>query len=428
MKIIYKVFTLSLLLTLFACKSDDDSTPTDDGPIEPILSDEIVVYEPTQFHNGLALLIENGATTAYLVNKEGERLFTWNFDDNLGNDLELLPDGRVIGMFKAEDPQVTAGGFGGLIKIINPDLSVDWEYEYSSATGIAHHDVELLPNGNVLFMVWELIDTTTAQQSGSETTVDIIPEKIIEIDPSTDQIVWEWRAWDHIIQDVDMALPNYGSIADNPQKIDINYNNNVAGDIMHANSIDYDVQKDVIYMSVNFYNEVWVIDHSTTTAEASGTTGGDYGKGGDLIYRFGNPLAYNNTEGTVLFDKNHFANLLEDGVPGEGNMLIYVNGENAGQSTVYELNLPDTFNLAPNTDNEPQVVWSFTDSDMFFPRLSGAVRLSNGNTLICEGDYGFWEVTPEGDVAWKYEGPVNFWRAYGYDLDFPGLTNLGISF
>ena len=115
-------------------------------------------------------------------------------------------------------------------------------------------------------------------------------------------------------------------------------------------------------------------------------------------------------------------------MPGEGNLLIYVNGESVEQSSVYELDLPDTFDLQPNTDNEPQVVWSFTDPDMYFARLSGAVRLSNGNTLICEGDYGYWEVTPQGEVAWKYESNVNMWRGYGYDLDFEGLDELGISF
>ncbi len=429
MKFIYGTFAIFLSLLVFNCASDSTTTPMDDdGPIDPILSDEIVVYDADKFHNGLALLIENGQPNAYMVNKEGERLFTWTFDRNMGNDLELLPDGRVIGMFKVDSPQITAGGFGGIAAIVNPDMSVDWEFEYSSSDYIAHHDVELLPNGNVLIMVWERIDLVTAQQGGSQSAVDIIPEKLIEVDPSTDQIVWEWRAWDHIIQDVDNNLPNFGVIADNPQRVNINYVNNAAGDIMHANSIDYDADKDVIYMSVNFWNEVWVIDHSTTTAEAAGTTGGNYGKGGDLIYRFGNPLAYNNAQGTTMFNKNHFANLLEGGVPGTGNLLIYVNGESVEQSSVYELELPDTFDLQPNTDNEPQVAWSFTDPDMYFARLSGAVRLSNGNTLICEGDFGYWEVTPQGEVAWKYDATVNMWRGYGYDLDFEGLDDLGISF
>ena len=421
-----QISLILLLFVIFNCSNN--SSITDNETKDPVLSEEIEVYVPNKFQNGLVLLIENGQPNAYLVNKEGECLFNWFFNKNMGNDLELLPDGRVIGMFKVDNPAISAGGVGGIVRIINPDMSIDWEYEYSSSTHIAHHDVELLPNGHVLILTWESINVALAQQSGVQTTTDIIPEKIIEVNPSTDQIVWEWSSWNHIIQDIDSNLPNYGILANNPQLININYANNGSGDIMHANSIDYDVNKDIIYMSVNFYNEVWVIDHSTTTVEATGTTGGNYDKGGDLIYRFGNPLAYNNTQGTPLFDAIHFANLLENGVPGEGNILIYGNGKTAEQSTIYELDIPDNFNLVANTNNEPNVVWSFTDSNLYFPRLGGAVRLSNGNTLICEPDYGYWEVTPNNEVVWKYKGTGNFWRGYFYNLDFTGLNNLGLVF
>ena len=82
----------------------------------------------------------------------------------------------------------------------------------------------------------------------------------------------------------------------------------------------------------------------------------------------------------------------------------------------------------PETDNEPEVVWSFTDSNLYNPKISGAVRLLNGNTLICEGDYGFWEVTNSGDVVWKYNGSAGsaLWRGYAYPLDSPEILSLGL--
>jgi len=263
------------------------------------------------------------------------------------------------------------------------------------------------------------------------TNVDIFPEKLIEVNPSTDQVVWEWRAWDHLVQDTDMNLANFGVISDTPERIDHSYNFGVIdnGDIMHANGIDHDAVNDVIYISVNFYSEIWVIDHSTTTQEAASNSGGDYNKGGDLLYRFGNPEAYQNPNGVRRFYNNHFPNLLEDGELGSGNVLVYVNNtDNMPQSTVFELAMPQPFAMTPNTDNEPAEVWSFTDPDLYHGRISGAVRLSNGNTLICEGDYGYWEVTPSKEVAWKYNGSGNFWRGYGYDLDHTGLPSLGLTF
>ena len=418
------LFALALLFTLFGCNDDD---PVTIPPTPVVLADEVEVYEENLIDNGFVLAIENGGTSSYLVDKTGRRLFEWNFNDNLGNDFELLPDGRVIGIFKSANPPFSFGGFGGIIRIISPDGSLDWEFEYTSDSYIAHHDVELLPNGNVLILVWEKIDTATAQANGVNFNADVYPEKLIEVDPDTDAIVWEWRSWDHIIQDHDNTKANFGSVGDNPQLIDINYNLEANGDFMHANGIDYDAVNDLIYMSVNFFSEVWVIDHSTTTAEAASNSGGNYNKGGDLIYRFGNPEVYDNAAGERLFFKNHFPNLLEDGEPGEGNVLIYVNnGDGVQQSTVYELEMPATFSLLSNTDNEPNVVWSFTDANLYNDRISGAVRLPNGNTLICEGDYGFWEITPNKEIAWKYNGEAGgYWRAYSYPQNFSGFGNLG---
>jgi len=428
MKYLLKISLIISILFFAACSNNNDSNDDDDLPIL-ILTDEVEVFEANLLHNNVVLAIENGGQASYIVDKGGNKLFNWSFDKNLGNDLELLPNGYVIGMFKADNPVFSFGGYGGVIQIIKQNDDIEWEYEYASADYLAHHDVEILPNGNVLFLVWEKIDVATAQAAGVNVTHDIYPEKLVEVNPANNQIVWEWRSWDHIIQDFDNSKLNFGDVANNPQLININYSLVDNGDIMHANGIDHDTMKDVIYISVNFFNEIWVIDHSTTTAEASTGIGGNYNKGGDLLYRFGNPETYNNTQGDVLFDRNHFPNLIEDGKPGEGNMLIFVNGQSTEQSTVFELDMPDNFSLTPNTNNEPAIVWSFTDEDLYSGRLSGATRLSNGNTLICEGDYGYWEVTPLGLIAWKYNGTAGtYWRGYDYNLDDAALGSLGLSF
>ncbi|MGB5385042.1 MAG: hypothetical protein WBN19_14385 [Lutimonas sp.] len=56
------------------------------------------------------------------------------------------------------------------------------------------------------------------------------------------------------------------------------------------------------------------------------------------------------------------------------------------------------------------------------------MRLKNGNTLICEGDFGYWEVTPNGEVAWKYNGlgDTSFWRGYAYAKDSEEIKALGL--
>ena len=425
MKNLNYIIIFALLLLFSNCKNDDDVMMQEE---EIILTDNIEVYNADFVENSLVLAIENGGTKSYLLNKSGNKVKEWTFNDNLGNDLEIMPDGKLLGMFKATNPSITFGGYGGIIKIINLDGTIDWEYTYSTEDYIAHHDAEMLPNGNILFLAWEKVSMIDAQQQGIDTTVDLYPETLIEVNPNTNQIVWKWNSFDHTVQDQHSNLPNFGSVSENPSLLNLNYFMLANGDIMHANGIDYDEQNDIVYMSVNNYSEVWVIDHSTTTLEASSDSGGNYNKGGNLLYRFGNPEAYNSTFGERLFYKNHFPNLLENNVPGEGNVLVFVNGSNTIQSSVYELKMPETLDLLPNVNNEPQLVWSYTDPDLFYGRVCGAVRLQNGNTLICEGDYGFWEVTPSKEIAWKYTGLNNeqFWRCYGYDYNDPEILSQNI--
>ena len=417
-----KLILIISILAFYNCNNDE----TSEESAQPDLTENIEVYEESLIDNSLVLAVENGGNTAYLLNKEGHRVYQWDFDTRLGNDLELLADGRLIGMFKAFGSVINFGGSGGTIKILNSNSGVDWQYTYATNNYIAHHDVELLPNGNILFIAWERVGSLIAQSNGVNTTGDIFPETLVEVNPSTNQIVWKWNSFDHIVQDLNANNLNYGNINENPQLIDINYNSSAnGGNIMHANGLDYDETNDIIYLSVNNYSEIWVIDHSTTTTEAASNSGGNYNKGGDLIYRFGNPEAYNNV-GNRLFYNNHFPNLIEKNVPGKNNMLVFVNKDNgAEQSAVYELDLPESFNLLPNTNNEPNIVWEFTDPTMYSRIISGAVRLRNGNTLICEGSYGFWEITQDGVIAWKYNSQnTNIWRGYNYYSDDTAITLL----
>ena len=142
-----------IFISLLNC-SDDNEIPEEIIPPEPVID------------NSYVLAVKNGGTESFLFDKNGVEVFKWTFDLNLGNDLELLPDGKLIGMFKTATPSFSFGGYGGIVKILNLDGSTNWEYEYVSENYIAHHDVELLPNGNVLFLAWEKITAAAAKQAG----------------------------------------------------------------------------------------------------------------------------------------------------------------------------------------------------------------------------------------------------------------------
>lgn len=419
---------LSFLLIYSSCQKISEVTfPTE--PNEEVIDfpeiEGLEVFDPAKVDDNYILVNDASTNRVYLMDKTTEIIHEWNLNgQRLGNNAFLLPNGKLLAMLEAQNPEITLGGFGGVISILDKDGNAEWTYEYSNEDHVAHHEAIQIPNGNILFLSWEKKSAEEASAIGFSAGTQIIYDAVLEIDPTTNEIIWSWHLWDHLIQDFDESKQNFGNVSENPQRIDVNNlevpNND--GDISHVNGLVYDAEKDIIYLSANFYSEIWVIDHSTTTEEAQSNLGGNFNKGGELLYRFGNPDAYKNEQGLRRFDRNHHPNLLSG--TKMGNMLIFANGFSKEQSEVYEFDISQLKPLTPNTDNEPTVVWNFTDTNLYSGRVSGVDLLSNGNRLITEGDFGFWEVTEDGEVVWKFETPGFFWRAYHYDKNSPGVLLL----
>ncbi|APQ17937.1 aryl-sulfate sulfotransferase [Maribacter hydrothermalis] len=431
---------LYLLCIIFAsCSSDNNSieiSEEEEIDNEEIIEEEIPIdsaqtstgelgtvtfYNKALVEDHYILVNDAAANSVYLMDKNADLIYQWPLGDRIiGNDVLLLNDGTLLASLESDNPDFQFGGQGGIIQIIDKNGEALWNFDYSNSEHRSHHDVELLTNGNILAIAWEKMTAEEAIANGYKLDTPIYPESIIEVNPTTNEIVWEWHSKDHLIQNFDETKLNYGSVEDNPQLIDLNYVETTTGNIMHANGISYDEVNDLIYLSVNYFSEVWVIDHSTTSLEAVSHSGGNFNRGGDLIYRFGNPTTLNDNTTERLFINNHYPNLFEP-----GKMLIYTNGGELEQSTVYELKLPAALNQKSiPAITQPDILWSFTDPELFAPKVSGAVRLPNGNTLITEGDFGLWEVTQESEVVWKFSAPGFFWRAYHYAKDDPAILAL----
>ncbi|MBK9404677.1 MAG: aryl-sulfate sulfotransferase [Ignavibacteria bacterium] len=124
---------------------------------------------------------------------------------------------------------------------------------------------------------WEVKTSAQAIAAGLNHSASIWPDHIIEVQPSGTTggtIVWKWHAWDHLIQDYDPTKANYGVVANHPELLDINVSSTASGDWMHVNGISYNADLDQIVFSSHNLDEFYVIDHSTTTAEAASHTGG----------------------------------------------------------------------------------------------------------------------------------------------------------
>jgi hypothetical protein len=356
------------------------------------------------------------------------------------------------------NPNFMQGGAAGLIRQYDWDGNLLWEFEYSDDTVRLHHDVEPLPDGNVLAIAWEYRTTAQSIQAGRDPGTlpqdELWPEHIIELQPDGlggADIVWEWHVWDHLIQDFDPARDNYGVVAEHPELVDINYFESTHPDWLHFNSIDYDPDLDQICLSSRTFGEFWIIDHGTTTEEAAGHTGGNCGMGGDILYRWGNPEAYDAGDQTDrVFWSPHDPHWILPGLPGEGTMLVFNNGRfrpGGNYSTVEEVvTTVDGSGCYPQPP--PGTPHGPATSTIIYPEVpdfgfysggrSGSQRLPNGHTLICQANTSYlFEIDGNETFYWEYIIPVNddgpmyqYWtsidptptfRTHRYAFDYPAF-------
>ena len=420
----------------------------------------LTVNEPGAF-GGYTLFTGRQSSLAYLIDNSGR--IVHRSEQSIGANIRLLENGNLMGITR------------GAVYAIDPADQVVWSYRHPERI---HHDFVPLPNGNVLLLLQETKTRAQAIAAGANPAflspnglqIDTIVE-VRPIYPDAAAVVWKWSVWDHLVQDYDSAKANFGRVAEHPELVDLNYNlRQLAGTErelqskwLHANGLDYHPELDQILISARNMSEIWVIDHSTTTEEAAGHSGGNSGRGGDLLYRWGNPQAY---RAGAYADQQlfwqHNSHWIPPGLPGAGNILIFNNGaefegRRPGYSSVVEITPPiDGYGYARNEGaggryGPAQPAWTYkaaAPGDFFSPRLSGAQRLPNGNTLMVSGMQGvIFEATPAGATVWRYVNPVvaagaiyqgdpiqlswhdsgtwlwgnSLYRAQRYAPDYPGL-------
>lgn len=365
--------------------------------------------------DGFILIAPMGSPTAHLVNADKKIVHTWDVGEGPGNATYLEKDGSLLRTAKLTDNShfQARGGGGGIIRRFSWDGELTWEYRVSDDRLHHHHDIEPMPNGNVLVIAWERHTRDEAIEAGrNPDTISgdaIWTETILELKPvgkDDAEVVWKWRLWDHLIQAFDETKGNFGDVAAHPELVDFNYGIRRGGaDWIHMNSVAYNAELDQIALSARWFNECWIIDHSTTAEEAAG-------RKGDLLYRWGNPEAYKaGSPSDRQFFLQHDVDWIEAG-PGAGDLLLFNNGDRDAQRNYSSadqftppLNADGGYELGPDIAFGPKKLkWSYNaPNDGFLSnRISGAQQLPNGNTLICSGEQGWvFEVTPDGDRIWE---------------------------
>ncbi len=402
--------------------------------------------------DGYIMFAVPNSALVYLINRKGEVVHQWKGNYSSGSSY-LQDDGSLFQNAVDPDfPVFAGGGESGRIQKISWDSKLLWDFEYANEQYLNHHDITVMPNGHILAIAWEARTPAEVLAAGRKPKMipkaGLWPDRIIEIEPQGERggkVVWQWHVWDHLIQDYDAKKANYGKPADHPELLDFNVGDslpipisqdsmnvlrsqdrvrrnqtpeNTGSDVYHVNAIKYNAELDQIAFSSPDLSEIFIIDHSTTTREAAGHTGGRWGKGGDFLYRWGNPENYHRGDSTKqTLGGQHDVRWINKGLPGAGNLTVF-NNNNRRDS----LNYSAVFELAPPRDQKgnyiiekgktfgpekPVWIYKAPDSISFWSSfISGAHRMKNGNTFINEGAKGrFFEVTKEGKIVWEYLNP-----------------------
>ena len=378
--------------------------------------------------NGYAFFSPSASNTSYLIDNCGYLINSWEANSTPGQAGYLLEDGSILRTSRVNG-EFIAGGIGGRIERYNWDGSFNWGYTYANNDVHHHHDIEYMPNGNILLIAWERIDIDDAMAAGRVGAISnngLWPDHVVEIKPlgiNDAEIVWEWHLWDHIVQNVDPSFPNYGDPKDFPERIDVNAFNtpgggsggNTGSDWNHCNSIDYNAELDQIVLSSRTFSEFWIIDHSTTSEEAASSSGGRSGKGGDILYRWGNPQNYGRgDESDRKLYGQHDVHWIDEGSPDAGKIILFNNGVERGFSSfdilVPPMDADGNYILEQDQAYGPEELYWTSEGlydDAFANRTSSADQLANGNILFCIGPNGrFGEIDMSGNLLWEYQNPV----------------------
>jgi len=338
----------ALLMILFlqaGCSEYMDITPM------------VTNYDPGQAYNGYTYIHLTAGPFSYYtiicVDMNGQ--IVWESKTKFG-DLNRIR----LGFEMTHDNNILTN-FNFHPVIIDPYTdSIVWE----NTSVDMHHSIIMNPVGNVMVLGFE--DVPSENSQGEPCVVK--GDTIIEVDPQTDNVIWQWRLADH----VDPTVYYHRE----PCFYDWSHGNSIK---FYSNYSYLGTNHEAILLTARNMSTVYMIDYPS----------------GEILWSFGEMGTFGSKKPSAppLFGFVHEADLMEN-----GNILLYSNASNIfnQQSQAME------FSIDPELGTE-ELVWSWGEGSIDY--WGGDVdRLPNGNTLITSVVTGkLTEVNPAGEIVWQME-------------------------
>ena len=343
----------------------------------------LIYRAPQRIYPGYTLISSVSGNQAVLIDVSGNVCHRWHHSPGISH-ATLLPNGNLLCDLPSKGEEEVVRGIGGSssgLLEFDWDGNVVWEY----ANPFVHHDFERLENGNTLVLLFEEMSPEFSATIKGGTRREDDPERMLgdviaEVAPDG-SMVREWRSWEHLDVEQDVICP-----LENRREW------------THANSIAAGTDGSWL-ISLRRIDTVAIVDSDS----------------GEFKWKWG--------RGTIAHQ--HDARFLPN-----GNVMIFDNNfhglAESGFSSVIEID-PETEEIAWEYKGSPPV-------SFYSHYISGAERMPNGNTLICEGAHGrIFEVTQNKEIVWEYVSPFFFpdrrgesdsnavFRAHKYGLDYPAF-------
>ncbi|MGV7209929.1 aryl-sulfate sulfotransferase [Oxalobacteraceae bacterium A2-2] len=265
-----------------------------------------------------------------------------------------------------------------------------------------HHDWRRLANGNTLVLA------NLVQQVAGFKAAQVLDDVIYEVTPKG-EIAWKWVASEHLNEfgftPAALELVRNGA---SPRGKDAPF------DYLHINNMSvlgpnrwYDAgdarfHPDNILIDSREANFIVILDKKT--GKVVWSLGPDYPsqqRGPRTL-----PRPVDQITGP------HDVHLIEPGLPGAGNLLVFDNQGEAGYPRV-SVGVQPRSRVLEIDPIKKQIVWEYTGADSNGPDwgfyssfISSARRLPNGNTLVDEGMNGrIFQITAGGEIVWEYVSP-----------------------
>jgi len=363
-------------------------------------------YDPSRAYNDF-VLFTGGDNIARLIDLNGNTVRQWKDAGSLSTLLDPALVGGQLGhvlvtldIEKGNGLDLVPGRMGNQVSKTIGELDWDgnavWRFGAKAPGGSAfqHHDWARLSNGNTIVLANLVHPIPGFKQT------HMLDDVIYEVNPAG-EVVWKWLASDHL--DEFGFTPDQLKLVRNADTADYLHVNNlkVVGPNRWFDGGDQRFNPDNLIFDSRNANFIAIID------KKSGKVVWSLGPNYPAIPR-GNS-ARKVPRPVDQISGQHDAQIIPQGLPGAGNLLVFDNQGEGGYPPV-ELQVTGGSRVLEIDPIKKEVVWQYSGEDSGGPswsfrstHISAARRLPNGNTFIDEGQSGrLFQVTRDGDIVWEY--------------------------